>query len=221
MYIAKFAMQDYIDNHPNCSPMEVAAACGVHYNTARRFFITNNISYKKAEFTNSDNSEFVDIQEFPNYKVNKFGVVVNKTTNTQLATRKNERGYIVCDLYHNNERKTVRVHIQVAKYFVPNPNNYSEVNHIDGDTSNPIWSNLEWTTHKGNMIHAAKNSLLPFQKLTEEDAKKICEILAEKKKGSIRTTLKEIAVQFNVSKGCIEKISQGKNWAHVSCLYDI
>ena len=214
-------MQDYIDNNPNCSPTEVASACGVHYNTARRFFIKNKIDYKKEEHVNSDDSVFIDIEQFPNYKVNKFGVIVNKTTNTRVATRKNERGYIVCDLYHNNKRKTVRVHIQVATYFVPNPNNFPEVNHIDGDTSNPVFSNLEWTTHKGNMIHAAKNSLLPFQKLTEDDAKEICKILAEKKKGTIKITLKEIGEKFGVGKGCIEKISQGKNWTHVSYLYDI
>ncbi len=39
----------------------------------------------------------------------------------------------------------VYVHELVAKAFVPNPNNYPYVEHIDGDRSNNRADNLRWT----------------------------------------------------------------------------
>jgi hypothetical protein len=51
-------------------------------------------------------------------------------------------------------------HILVAKYFVPNPHNYPQVNHIDGDKSNNRANNLEWVTALMNMQHASQNHLI-------------------------------------------------------------
>lgn len=44
-----------------------------------------------------------------------------------------------------------RIHRAVAELFVPNPNNYNEVNHIDGNKLNNNSSNLEWVTRNENM----------------------------------------------------------------------
>lgn len=60
-------------------------------------------------------------------------------------------------------RKDVKqfyIHRLVAKYFVENPNNYKEVNHIDGNTLNNSAENLEWCSHLYNMRHALKNGKL-------------------------------------------------------------
>jgi hypothetical protein len=46
------------------------------------------------------------------------------------------------------------IHRLVAKYFVPNPQEKKEVNHIDGDKQNNHYTNLEWVTHKENSYHA-------------------------------------------------------------------
>lgn len=43
-----------------------------------------------------------------------------------------------------------RVHRAVAELFVPNPNNYNEVDHIDGNKFNNRADNLRWVTHKEN-----------------------------------------------------------------------
>jgi 16S rRNA A1518/A1519 N6-dimethyltransferase RsmA/KsgA/DIM1 with predicted DNA glycosylase/AP lyase activity len=49
------------------------------------------------------------------------------------------------------------IHRLVAEYFVPNPNNYSVVNHIDEQKENNHYTNLEWCTHKYNVNYSLKN----------------------------------------------------------------
>ena len=56
--------------------------------------------------------------------------------------------------------KTFYIHKLVAKAFLPNPNNYDEVNHKDGNTLNNHVDNLEWCTHKQNMEHASKTGVM-------------------------------------------------------------
>lgn len=51
------------------------------------------------------------------------------------------------------------VHRIIAITFVPNPNNYPEVNHIDGNKKNNSPNNLEWCNRSQNQIHAYRTGL--------------------------------------------------------------
>jgi hypothetical protein len=57
----------------------------------------------------------------------------------------------------DGKRKGFYLHRVIAQTFLPNPNNHSEVNHIDGDPYNNNLSNLEWCSRKENMSHFFKN----------------------------------------------------------------
>ena len=69
-----------------------------------------------------------------------------------MKPQKDHKGY----LYVEIGRKKYKVHRLVAKYFLPNPNNLPQVNHIDCDKSNNNVENLEWVTNRENYEHALK-----------------------------------------------------------------
>ncbi len=65
---------------------------------------------------------------------------------------------------YNHKRKYYLIHRLVAQAFIPNPNNYGDVNHKDGNKLNNNVDNLEWCTRSDNLIHAYNNGLKPTLK---------------------------------------------------------
>lgn len=66
-------------------------------------------------------------------------------------------GYIRTTMSKNKKKKTKKLHRLVAEAFVPNPNNYPEVNHLDETKDNNHVDNLEWITVKGNANYGTRN----------------------------------------------------------------
>lgn len=67
-----------------------------------------------------------------------------------------KRGYYVLNVTIDGVRKLYNVHYLVAKYFIPNPNNYKVINHIDCNPLNNNVENLEWCTQQDNVKHCVK-----------------------------------------------------------------
>lgn len=100
---------------------------------------------------------YKEIDGFPNYYINKDGEVI-RDNNGKLRIihdRLNAGGYPRVSMSLPNGRRVDRlVHRLVAIAFIPNPNNYPQVNHIDGDKGNYSLDNLEWCTDKQNKWHS-------------------------------------------------------------------
>ena len=65
------------------------------------------------------------------------------------------KGYAhICLLKLDGTRKNIRIHREVAKAFIPNPNNYEMVNHKDENPGNNCVDNLEWCTRSYNQIYS-------------------------------------------------------------------
>ena len=68
-------------------------------------------------------------------------------------------GYLTLQLYKDNKPKNCHVHRLVAEAFLPNPDNKSTVNHINGDKQDNRAANLEWSTYTENNKHAYDTGL--------------------------------------------------------------
>lgn len=75
------------------------------------------------------------------------------TDNKVLSASVGENGYKKVVLSNNNVKKTFLIHRLVAKAFIPNPNKYSLVNHIDENKENNECKNLEWCNYSYNATH--------------------------------------------------------------------
>lgn len=68
----------------------------------------------------------------------------------------NKDGYMYVSSSVNGKNICLRVSRLVAICFLPNPNNYPEVNHIDCNRANNVVSNLEWCTSQYNTAYRDK-----------------------------------------------------------------
>lgn len=66
-------------------------------------------------------------------------------------------GYQQVNLWKNGKKKTHTVHRLVAQAFIPNPQNFKEVNHRDEDKTNNRVENLEWCTSVYNHNYGTRN----------------------------------------------------------------
>lgn len=76
-----------------------------------------------------------------------------------LKAQSNSKGYLRVRVTIDGAKKTIHVHREVAKAFIPNPGALPQINHKDGNKANNTVSNLEWCTNKQNARHAMENGL--------------------------------------------------------------
>lgn len=94
------------------------------------------------------------------YMISNDGKVYSLRSNRELHVKTNVV-HKYCEIEFNYKGVVTyhRVHRLVAMMFIPNPLNLPFVNHIDGNKSNNIVSNLEWISGTDNNLHAINAGL--------------------------------------------------------------
>lgn len=113
--------------------------------------------------------EWRNIEGFPNYEVSNMGRVrsldhyitdtwgrhyfrAGKMIKLRIQTgKKDHYSQIMACIYDGRKMHRVIVARIVAKAFIPNPNNYPQVNHKDENSLNNCVDNLEWCTCSYNI----------------------------------------------------------------------
>lgn len=149
-------------------------------------------------------SNFGNIMSIPRTYINKLG---RKYTIDGFILVKHDdtNGY---DKVWLGDSVMKSVHRIVAEAFIPNPDGFSEVNHIDGDKKNNCASNLEWVTHKKNIEHAIKTGLIgDFAKKATPDI--VIAIRTEYIPNDRKHSTTALAKKYGLSAGYVWKIISG------------
>ena len=123
-------------------------------------------------------------------------------------------GYPKVVLRDGGSSKNVMVHRIVAMVFVPNPANKPQVNHIDGNKLNNVYTNLEWVTQSENNLHAI-NVLGRHGHGVERPVKINSDIAREIYLSDLSNI--ELARMYGISDTMVSRIKNGKAWRSVSC----
>ena len=99
----------------------------------------------------------VAIKDYENYDIKEDGTITNSKgkilKGSLKVDKKSGNSYHLYTFRKNGKEKKIRLHRLLAIQFIPNPNNYLTVDHIDQDTLNNDLSNLRWADHSMQMIN--------------------------------------------------------------------
>lgn len=142
------------------------------------------------------------------YQVSNFGRVkslnYDGSRKIKIMTPYDVHGYKRVRVFKDKQAISIGVHRLVAKTFIPNPKNKSQVNHIDGDKGNNRLENLEWTDRSENLIHAYRvlghksSGGVPQKRIKNLDT------------GAIFSSIKEASVLTGVNRTSIISCCKGR-----------
>ncbi len=174
-----------------------------------------------------DNEQWISVQGFEEkYEVSDFGRVrsLERTEDCMGGIRHRaacmlvpncHNGYARLRLCKDGVTTRYSVHRLVATHFIPNPNNYPQVNHRDGIKNNNHASNLEWCTGSMNVRH----KFYTLRKCLGEDhyhsAATLDQVLKIREAASFGTPCAKIAEDLGLGLSCVEHIRYRRSWKHV------
>ena len=100
---------------------------------------------------------FMDIPDYEGlYQASNLGRIRNNKGQI-MKQRKDRDGYMIINLRKDGKMKTHRVHRLIISSFKSNPENKSQVNHINENKEDNRLNNLEWSTPAENNAHGTHN----------------------------------------------------------------
>ena len=95
----------------------------------------------------------MEINDYPNYLIYEDGRVENKKTGRILKQYLNRDGYLQLRLCKKCKYKNFTIHRLIALHYIPNPNNYPTVDHINRITTDNRIENLRWATRQEQALN--------------------------------------------------------------------
>jgi len=177
-----------------------------------------NIADASSKPTGSEAS-FTTIRGYQDYEINRLGTV-RKINGGDITFSINSNGYVSGNLFNSQGvRKTnVTLHRLLMATFKSNPEDLSDIDHIDGDKTNNSLDNLEYVTHAENMRRAGimglipkdySSELNPASKLTQDEADYIFDMYHNQ---YYRGLVNDLCDRFGVSRRSIRNITKGLSY---------
>lgn len=117
-------------------------------------------------------------------------------------------GYTYVVLANKCVTKKFKIHRLLGIHFMPNPNNYEQINHINAIRNDNRLENLEWCTHSHNMKHKFKLGNQSNAGGNNAMAKKVINV----KTGVVYGSVKEAAASLPMSLAVLYyKLKSDKN----------
>ena len=116
--------------------------------------------------------------------------------------------YLMVGLFKNKKRYPKSIHRLVAEVFIPNPNNYPNINHKDCNGWNNTKENLEWCTQKYNANYTPTKEKMSKSAAVNRGISLI-QIDSENNFLYKFDSIRETSRQLHISRHEIEKILSG------------
>lgn len=87
------------------------------------------------------------------YAVTEDGKVWGHKRKQFLSIQVDQDGYLRVTLFKDGKGKKVLLHRLVANAFLPNPNNFAQVHHKNGNRADASVENLQWVSGNKNLAY--------------------------------------------------------------------
>lgn len=134
------------------------------------------------EYVTYNNVDYARIKGYRDYYVSSDGDIISyrkEDSPKALVTWPNQYGHRYTRLCEGKFRETVSVHREVAKAFIPNPNNYPIVRHLNDDPNDNSVRNLAWGTQSDNICDMLNHGRAYTKPVIVEETGKIYSSCAE------------------------------------------
>lgn len=156
------------------------------------------------------------------YEVSNLGNIKSLKRATKSGVRgggmmrptKNNKGYFMACLCRYPTVKLMSVARLVATMFIPNPNNYPQVNHISGIKTDNSKKNLEWCTSRHNLQHARRMGLLVNPSGEACSSSKLSQVQVNKLREDFGNgeSQASLAKRYKLLPSTVSSVVTGKSW---------
>ena len=147
---------------------------------------------------------------WPKYEISSFGNV--RREGRSVNPFPNNHGYLAFNVVDRSLRKMLRVHREIALAFIPNPENKTDVRHLDGNKLNCALDNISWGTHLENEMDKVIHGTKMVGERHHTSKLKLDQVLFIRHCQT--KTRYELAELFGVKYVTIWNIQKGESWRH-------